>query len=89
MPITRDRLRELVDDLPDEQLEDAELALRALNDPVLRAFLNAPEDDEPTTAEDLAAIAEGHEAAARGETVPLADVVAEFRRRDRPGDDYR
>ena len=43
---------------------------------MLAAFLAAPEDDEPTTAEDLAAIAEGNAAAARGESVPLAEVMA-------------
>jgi len=37
--------------------------VQADNDPVLRAFLNAPEDDEPTTAEDIAALDEPWEAA--------------------------
>lgn len=78
MATTREQLHELLDALPDNQLDDAAGALRALNDPVLRAFRNAPEDDEPTTDEDLAAIAEGNAAYERGETVPLADVMAEL-----------
>ena len=64
MPITRDRLRELVDALPEDRLDEAGAAL---------AILNVP-DDEPTTAEDLAAIARGRQAYRRGETT--SDVVA-------------
>ncbi len=89
MPGTRERLHELLDELSEDRLDDAATALRALTDSVLRAFLNAPEDDEPTTAEDLAAVAEGRDAYSRGETVPLADVMADLRRQDRPLGDRR
>jgi len=78
MATTRERLHEMLDALPDDRLNEAETAIAALTDPVLAVFLNAPDDDEPTTAEDLAAIAEGNAAAARGEAVPLADVMAEL-----------
>lgn len=36
-------------------------------------------DDEPVTADDLAAFARGDEARARGETVPLDDVLTRWR----------
>ncbi len=39
------------------------------SDPVLRAFLEAPEDDEPLTDEDRAAIAEGKADVERGDVV--------------------
>lgn len=43
-------------------------------DHVLHAFLSAPEDDEPTTPDDLAAIAAAEAEMARGEVVSWADV---------------
>jgi len=45
-------------------------------DPVLRAFLSAPEDDEPLTAEEEAAIREAEEEIARGEGRPWEEVQA-------------
>src|SRR5438045_1952860 len=45
-------------------------------DPVEAAFLRAPYDDEPLTADDIAAIEEGWAEAARGETVPWDEVRA-------------
>jgi len=43
------------------------------DDPVLRAFIDAPEDDEPLTDEDLAAIAEGKADIDRGDVVRWED----------------
>jgi hypothetical protein len=65
MATTREQLRQIVDTLPDERLDEAGAVL---------TLLNVPDDDEPTTAEDLAAIREGRAAYARGETIP-DDVV--------------
>jgi hypothetical protein len=61
MATTREQLRKMLDELPDDRLDEARMAL---------ALLNVPEDDEPTTAEDLEAIARGREAYRRGETIP-------------------
>lgn len=78
----RSRLHELVDALPESEIEVAKKALECLAnkecDPVLQAFLNAPEDDEPLTEDELKAIEEGEEAIKRGETEPLEDVLREF-----------
>jgi hypothetical protein len=49
-----------------------------VDDPVLRAFMEAPEDDEPVTPEEEAAIAEAREAVARGEVEPWEKVRAEL-----------
>ena len=65
MATTRDELRKMVDELPDDRLDEARLAL---------AHLNIPDDDEPTTAEDVEALAQGREEYRRGETIP-GDVV--------------
>ena len=67
--IARDELRALVDAIPDDRLPAARDALERLADPIYLAFLNAPEDDEPLTDEDLAAIAEAKADVARGDVV--------------------
>jgi predicted transcriptional regulator len=61
MATTRERIRELLDTLPDDRLEEAEAFIRDLA---------IPDDDEPYTDEDLAAVAEGREEYRRGETIP-------------------
>jgi hypothetical protein len=67
MATTRERLHELLDELPDELLVDVEAAIVSLAAPPYRPLSEAPDDDEPLTADDLAAIREGREAYARGE----------------------
>ena len=70
MATTRERLRELLDALPDDRLDEAEAAIAALAVPPFRPLSEAPEDDEPVTDEDLEAIREGHEEYLRGELIP-------------------
>ncbi|MCX6020164.1 MAG: hypothetical protein NTZ05_00235 [Chloroflexi bacterium] len=57
---TKDRLHQLIDQLPDQGVVAAEEFLSELveagGDPVLRMLNNAPLDDEPLTEEDIAAI---------------------------------
>ena len=60
MTTTRKELQKLLDELPDDRLDEARLAL---------ALLNVPEDDEPLTDEELESIREGRAAYARGEYV--------------------
>jgi len=62
----------MVDQLSDAAIPEAErllVALREADDPVLRAFMEAPEDDEPLTDEDIAAIEEGLEDVRAGRVV--------------------
>ena len=67
----------LINELPDNALEVAERCLVSLrNDPLLRTFLEAPDDDEPLTAEDIAAIEEGKADIARGDLVAWDEVKA-------------
>jgi hypothetical protein len=73
---TKDGLHRLIDDLPETLVEEAERRLTQLrDDPVLRAFLEAPEDDEPVTEEDIAAIEEARAERTRGELIPLEEVA--------------
>ncbi len=62
--VTKTELHQLVDALPDAAANEAALQLR---------ILALPEDDEPTTPEDLAAIAEAEESIAREGTITLAE----------------
>ena len=54
----KERLHSLVDDLPEPEVQAAlrfvEYLRREASDPVTRALQEAPVDDEPVTAEDLA-----------------------------------
>jgi hypothetical protein len=72
--IARSDLHSILDAIPEDRLSDARAALEALADPMLLVFLTAPEDDEPLTLEDVAAIEEGKADIARGDVIPYADV---------------
>ena len=61
---TKERLRQLVDELPDTELDAAQRYLEYLrdtSDPLLRKLLNSPDDEEELTEEDLAAAAEAED----------------------------
>jgi hypothetical protein len=71
---TKERLHQLVEELPDgAPAAAAERILAHLrtagDDPVLRALMRAPADDEPETDEERAAVAEGLAALARGDVL--------------------
>ena len=78
MATTRGRLHELLDMLPEDRLKDAEAALEQVTDPVILALLNAPDDDEVTTAEDIADLEATQVAFRRGETIPHEEIRREF-----------
>lgn len=60
---------------------DVAAKLRRHDDPLLHALATAPEDDEPFTAEDQAAIAQVASDRARGErAIPLQEVMRKYRR---------
>jgi hypothetical protein len=69
---TVEQLHALVDQLPQGMWDEAARYLTGLNteDPVLRAFLLAPLDDEPLTDEEIALVEEGEAEIARGEGIP-------------------
>lgn len=56
---TKERLHQLVDELSDREADDALRYIAQLRvDPVIAAFRDAPEDDEPVTAADEQALDE-------------------------------
>lgn len=77
---TTERLHHLVDVLPERELETAARVLEVLAerpdtvDPVALALALAPEDDEPVTDEDRAAIAEARRDRAAGRGIPMDEV---------------
>lgn len=79
---TREHLREMIDTLPDSVLPKAEQllgTLQAEHDRVWQMFQDAPEDNEPLTEENVAAIEAGNADIAAGRTSSLADVQARLR----------
>jgi hypothetical protein len=78
MATTREQLHAMIDKLPSDQFDAVAHAIWELS---------IPEDDEPVTDDDLAAIARGREAHRRGETISHAEAVRmlEARRADRAG----
>ena len=78
----REALHTLVDELPDDDLSTAQRvleALRATGDPVLRALLDAPLDDEPDTDDRDGGLTEARRQARSGDTVPHREVKRRFR----------
>jgi hypothetical protein len=75
----KEKLRAAVEALSEEQ---ASQALRLLEqhdeDPVIAAFRDAPEDNEPWTPEDEAAATEGRADIAAGRTVSLDQAMREL-----------
>lgn len=78
--IVKEELHRLVDALPEGEVAAARRYLEYLrdvgSDPVLRSFMAAPEDDEPLTKDDEAAIREAEEEVARGEAIPWEEYIA-------------
>ncbi len=70
MSTTRERLHEMIDELPADQFDAAAHAIWALS---------VPEDDEPVTEEDRGDLAATHQAYLRGDLVPHDEAVSRTR----------
>jgi len=78
---TKQDLHKLVDNLPDSALSEAGRLLASLchdNDPVWKAAMEAPEDDEPLTDEDIKAIEEAREDIKHGRTISNEELRREL-----------
>jgi hypothetical protein len=80
--IPKNELHRLVEALPDSDTLAAkrllEYVLSKTGDPVLKAFLSAPEDDEPLDEEDLAHLEEAERDLSEGGVVAWEDVKKEL-----------
>jgi hypothetical protein len=73
---SKQALYRLIDELPEAALPEVERYLESvLDDPVLRAILAAPIDDEPETDAEREAVREARAEAARGELIDDADLT--------------
>jgi hypothetical protein len=73
---TREKLHRLVDELAEAELAPTlRLVETQRHNPMLRALDDAPEDDEPWTDEDEAAVAEGRADLAAGRTISLDEML--------------
>ena len=79
---SKKRIYKLIDELPEEELPTAEKFLRYLcdigNDPVYRALMNAPDDDEAITPKEEEMVNETKFAYKRGEVLTDEDLDNEF-----------
>jgi hypothetical protein len=74
----KEKLMERVADLSETEADETLRMLDMRADPVVVAFRDAPEDDEPWTAEDEAAIAEADSDLAAGRATSLEDVGRKY-----------
>ena len=79
---TKEHLHRPVEGLPESELEAAERYLSYLrltgSSPLLRALIEAPDDDEPVRPEEVGAIEEALAESARGEVVADSELQREF-----------
>lgn len=75
---TRQRVHDLVDQLPPAQLAAVEGLLSAMVTPAAHALGNAPIDDEPVTEEEAAALRRSEEWFRHNTGIPMEEVLAEF-----------
>ncbi len=72
---SRAELHDILNMLPERELDHAKRVLSALpEDPVLRALMAAPIDDEPLSEEDLRAIEEADESIRTDGTISTAEL---------------
>lgn len=80
-PLPKQRLHQLIDELPDEEMQAAQRYLEflsACHDPLVRALESAPEDDEPITDEEREAVDEAERAVVAGDLISDAHVRAKL-----------
>ena len=84
---SREEISRMVAMLPDDEIPVARRFIEYLrdlgSDPVLRALVNAPLDDEPETPEEAAAMKIARAELSRGEVVAWSDVKRKLTRSQR------
>jgi hypothetical protein len=78
MPIDRNHVHQLLDQLDQGQLTAVAQLLEVMTDPVARSLANAPFEDEPITPDEAAALDAAHTAIERGEGTSHEEVLREF-----------
>jgi len=78
MSDARAHVHQLIDLLPPDQLAAVEGLLETIADPVARSLAQAPVDEEPLSAAEVAALDEAHASIERGEGIPHEEIQREF-----------
>jgi len=76
--VTKAELHARIDALPDDLHDKAARRLDELGDPVLRAVLTAPLDDEPETDAEREAVAESYAAIRAGKVISNAELAEQL-----------
>lgn len=74
----KQQLRERIETFSEEEAGEALRLLDRRADPVARFFDDAPLEDEPISDEEEALVQEAREEIARGETIPLDELLREL-----------
>ena len=74
----KQKLREAIEQLSEEEARDALRYLAERSDPLMELLDDAPEDEEPLTPEEEEGLREARAQAERGETVPLDELRREL-----------
>lgn len=78
----KEKLHQLIEHLPDDEVQTAERFLEYLcdlgQDPFLAALARAPFDEEPETEEERQAVQEARDALARGEVITDEQLTQEL-----------
>lgn len=73
--VTRERLHQLIEELPENTLTTAEQVLVGLADPVLRLLANAPIDDESEMPGEEPGLQDAYDDIANGDVVTHEEAV--------------
>lgn len=74
----KEKLRERVESLTEDEAAETLRLLDQRADPLTRLLANAPDDDEPSSPEEDASAREALEAAGRGEVISAEEIRREF-----------
>jgi hypothetical protein len=74
----RQQAHELIDRMATSQVSAVVGLLKTMLDPVAVSLANAPYDDEPVSEAEKSEIAEARASLARGEGIPIEEVLREF-----------
>ena len=75
MSETREHAHELIDRLPEAQLNGLVRFLETIVDPAMTALHNAPIDDEPESDEEKSAVGEAHEWLKSNRGIPHSEAM--------------
>ena len=80
-PLAKQRLHQLIDQLPEEEIQAAERCLQSLcthRDPVLDALRSAPDVEEPFSEEEEQGVDDAIRDLRAGNRVPHAEIVRKY-----------